>query len=116
MTQDVLFLASTDATRRAAAQFFRDHDAALFERLARDETTLRFASVLTRVCAADQRADIAAYITAKFGHLPGAALLVKQRLEAMDQCIARRALLEPELRAWLTPGARTPAARGPSSS
>lgn len=116
VTQEVLFLASTDATRRAAAQFFRDHDAALFERLSRDENTLQLAAVLTRVCAAGQRDEIAAYLTAKFGRLPGAALLVKQRLEALDQCIARRALLEPELRAWLTPGARTPAARGPSSS
>jgi len=27
--------------------------------------------------------------------------VVKQNIEAMDQCIARRKLLEPEIRAWL---------------
>jgi hypothetical protein len=36
--------------------------------------------------------------------MPGGARTVQQAIEAMDQCIARRKLVEPEIRGWLGGG------------
>src|SRR6185436_27249 len=85
-------------------QFFRDHQDAILARVPKAETTSPLAgmsSLFTGTCRADQRAAVTDYVTRTFGSLPGGTRVVQQNLEAMDQCIARRALLEPELRAWL---------------
>jgi hypothetical protein len=36
-----------------------------------------------------------------FGKIPNATTLLAQRIEAIDQCIAQRALVEPSMREWL---------------
>jgi hypothetical protein len=46
-------------------------------------------------------------VTTTFGKLPGGARNVKQAIEGMDQCIAKRKVLEPEVKAWLQ-GLRLP--------
>ena len=40
-------------------------------------------------------------VHAAFDSFPGAARPIAQAIEGMDQCIARRAIFVPELRAWL---------------
>jgi len=37
----------------------------------------------------------------RFGAMPGSANALAQDLGEMDQCIARRQVLEPALRGWL---------------
>jgi alanyl aminopeptidase len=112
-TMDMLDAASLPANRLVAQQFFREHQDSILARLPKDETTeplAGYARVFTSTCKADQREAIAAYVLRTFGKLPGGELVVKQELEEMDQCIARRAVLEPELRAWLG-GLRIPKPR-----
>jgi alanyl aminopeptidase len=57
---------------------------------------------ITAACDPARRDEIATYVTAHFASLPAADRLVKQAIEQMDDCIARRKLLEPALRLWLT--------------
>jgi cytosol alanyl aminopeptidase len=86
-------------------QFFRDHQAEIMKRLPRDGTSGPFARIsglFTGTCDAAQRAAITEYVKATFGSLPGGTRIITQNLEQMDQCIARRQLLEPEIRAWLS--------------
>lgn len=59
-------------------------------------------ALFTATCRADQRDAVATYVKQTFGSLPGGGRTVAQNLEQMDQCIARRAKLEPEIRGWLT--------------
>ena len=92
---------STDALRVNAQQFFRDHADEIVRRMPRDEVA-GLSGVFTETCKAERRDEIIAYVTRMFGKLPGGAHQVKERIEAMDQCIARRKILEPEVRGWLT--------------
>jgi hypothetical protein len=57
---------------------------------------------ITSACDPARRDEIATYVTSHFASLPAAARPVKQAIEMMDHCIARKKLLEPALRAWLT--------------
>jgi hypothetical protein len=61
----------------------------------------RMAFVFTGSCDAKRRDDIADFVTKHFAVLPGGEHDVKEAIEGMDQCIAMRASLEPEIRAWL---------------
>ncbi|HWU89492.1 MAG TPA: ERAP1-like C-terminal domain-containing protein, partial [Kofleriaceae bacterium] len=106
----MLFGGTTDANLAVAQQFFRDHKDALVKRLPSAETTnplARLSRLFTATCRADQRDAVADYVTKTFASLPGGARIVRQAIEAMDQCIASRALLEPDLKAWLE-GLRVP--------
>jgi cytosol alanyl aminopeptidase len=53
-------------------------------------------------CDPARRDEITTFVTTHFSALPSAARPIKQFLEQMDDCIARKKLLEPTLRAWLT--------------
>jgi alanyl aminopeptidase len=91
-----------------AQAFFREHQAEIMKSLPQDGTSGSFArlsGLFTQTCDADQREAIAEYVKKTFGDMPGAKRIITQNLEAMDQCIERRKLVEPEIRAWLT-GAR----------
>ena len=95
---------STESTREVAKQFVRDHKDAIMARIPNAQVQgplARYAYVFTSTCKADQRDAIADYVTKTFAPMAGGARVVKQAIEAMDQCIARRKLLEPEVRAWL---------------
>jgi hypothetical protein len=95
-----------EAAGLAVAQaFFRDHQAAIMKTMPQDGTSgpfARLSALFTETCQADQREAVTAYVKRTFAALPGGGRTVAQNLEQMDQCIARRALLEPEIRAWLT--------------
>jgi hypothetical protein len=80
------------------------------KRLPKDETAspiAGMAGLFTATCKASEREAMVDYVTKHFLPLPGGPRVVKQKIEAMDQCIANRAKLEPELRAWLG-GVRLP--------
>ena len=82
-------------------EFFRDNQAALQARL--PDAALApadVASILVGCDAATRDRDVA-YVRATFGDVPGGAPAVAQTIERADQCIARRAALEPGLRRWL---------------
>jgi alanyl aminopeptidase len=88
-----------------AQQFFREHQAAIMKSMPQDGTSgpfARLSALFTETCQADQRQAVTDYVKQTFAKLPGGGRTVAQNLEQMDQCIARRALLEPEIRAWLT--------------
>jgi alanyl aminopeptidase len=85
--------------------FFREHQAAIMKTMPRDGTAgpfARLSGLFTQTCDPDQRDAVTAYVKKTFAILPGGARIVAQNLEQMDQCIARRKQLEPEIRAWLT--------------
>jgi hypothetical protein len=106
----MLFGGRSPANLAVSQQFFRDHAAAIMKRAPSSETTsplARMSYLFTATCRADQRDAIADYVKATFEALPGGPRVTRQNIESMDQCIASRALLEPELRAWLE-GLRPP--------
>jgi alanyl aminopeptidase len=106
-TQFMLFAANREANHVVAQQFVRDNRDALMKRLPSDGTVTGqawLAFVMTAACSPDRRDETVEYVTTNFAKLPGGARTVQQAVEAMDQCIARRKLIEPELRDWLGGG------------
>jgi cytosol alanyl aminopeptidase len=102
-----------DANLTVAQTFFRDHQAEIMKSMPQDGTSGPFARIsglFTASCRAEQRDAITAYVTQEFAVMPGGKRTVAQNLEQMEQCIERRAILEPEIRAWLT-GAKPPATK-----
>ena len=103
-TERMLFETSTEATRAIAEQFFRAHEAELANRMPQDEVAgglVGVSRLFTSACDEARRDEIADYVTKHFGALPGGDRVVKQELERMNQCIASRKVLEPQLRGWL---------------
>lgn len=103
---------TSEATRKVAERFVRARTDKLLERMPKESVT--GASVLTSLftasCDPAQRDEALAFVTANFGKLPGGERVTKQAFEAMDQCIASRKVIEPELRAFLT-GVKLPKAK-----
>ncbi|MDQ3366163.1 MAG: ERAP1-like C-terminal domain-containing protein [Myxococcota bacterium] len=100
----LLWGGSNDATRALSRRFFREHKDAILARVPKAETTSPLAGLawlFTTTCRAEQRDAIADYVTKTFGGMAGGARVVQQAIEGMDQCIAKRKLLDGELRAWL---------------
>ena len=103
-TQGILTAAIFEPNRAVAQRFFQDHKDAILARVPSDGTASGqawLAAVFTSSCSAERRDELAAYVTATFSRLQGGARVVDQAIEAMDQCIARRALVEPAIRGWL---------------
>jgi alanyl aminopeptidase len=103
-TQRLLDLGDDERNRVVAQRFFQDHKDAILARVPADSPTrgpASFATLFTASCSAARRGEIADYVTATFASLPGGARIVAQALEGMDQCIARRAVMEPAIRSWL---------------
>jgi hypothetical protein len=114
-TQFMLFGAGHEASRITARKFFMAHADEILKRIPSDGATggntwLTF--VFTSSCSPEHRDEIADYVTKTFGQRQGGERIVRQGIERMDQCIARRKLMEPELRSWLggTGGARASSA------
>jgi hypothetical protein len=104
-SQTLLFLGSNEANRAAGRKFFRDHERAILARLPRSGAAANisgFSYLFTATCKADERDAVVDYVTKTFGHLEGGSRTVKQAIESMDQCIARRKILEPEVKGWLS--------------
>jgi alanyl aminopeptidase len=107
-TQWLLFLSRDEPNRVAAQQFFQAHMEDLLKRIPSEGTAsgqANFAFIFTASCSAARRDEIARYVTETFSRMDGGARVVQQAIEAMDQCIAQRALIEPEIRTWLGPAA-----------
>jgi alanyl aminopeptidase len=62
---------------------------------------LGLSRVFVATCDASSRDDVVAFLNAHFATIPSGARPVKQLIEGLDHCIARRQLLEPSVRAWL---------------
>ncbi|MFN0251434.1 MAG: M1 family metallopeptidase [Kofleriaceae bacterium] len=100
----MLWKTTTEANRATAQAFFKAHDADIIKRLPVDGATFSvgsLGSLFTKTCKADQREAVVAYVTKTFGKYPGAERVLRQSIEDMDQCIAKRAVIEPQLVAWL---------------
>jgi alanyl aminopeptidase len=103
-TMWMLFGAENDATRAVAQQFYRTHEAELLKRMPQDETAGPIAGmawVFAGSCDASKRDEAADFMTKHFASMPGGEREVKQAIEGMDQCIASRKALEPQVRGWL---------------
>jgi cytosol alanyl aminopeptidase len=97
--------AEGEAHLAVAQAFFREHQAEIMGTMPQDGTAgpfARLSGLFTATCRADQRDAVADYVQNTFTKLPGGKRIIAQNLEQMDQCIARRQQLEPEIRAWLT--------------
>ena len=104
-TMWMLLGTSTEATRKVAERFARTHKAKLLERMPKDAVTGVagvISTLFTASCDETQRADAYRFVTESLSKLPGADRTIRQSFEAMDQCIASRKVLEPELRAFLS--------------
>jgi hypothetical protein len=104
-TMAMLVQTSTEATRAIAERFLRDHEATLLARMPRDSVTGLsgwFASVLTASCDRSKRDEANRYALDHYASLPGGQAMIVQQFEEMDQCIARRELLAPQIRGWLS--------------
>ncbi|MBA3463790.1 MAG: M1 family metallopeptidase [Deltaproteobacteria bacterium] len=114
-TISLLWGGSMDQGRAVARRFFKDNQAAILSRLPQDAVTspiAYYAYLFTNACRADQRDEITAYVRKEFTSLPGGKRVVDQAIERMNQCIAKRTVLEPEIRGWLT-GVKIPKANAP---
>ncbi|HEX3758695.1 MAG TPA: M1 family metallopeptidase, partial [Kofleriaceae bacterium] len=106
--------AEGEAHLAVAQAFFRDHQAEIMSTMPQDGTAgpfARLSGLFTATCRADQRAAVTEYVQQTFAKLPGGKRILAQNLEQMDQCIARREQLDPEIRAWLTGARAKPPAR-----
>jgi hypothetical protein len=100
----MLLGASTEATRKVAERFVRVHKDELLARFPNDAVTGMIGlltSLFAGSCDETLREETRAYVTASFSKVVGGERVINQAFEAMDQCIASRKLLEPELRAFL---------------
>ncbi|MCX5747013.1 MAG: M1 family metallopeptidase [Proteobacteria bacterium] len=114
-TSWLLWGVASEANRVVAQEFFKAHQAAILARIPPDGTASSaagIAEVFTASCDPTRRDAIVAYVTATFVKLPGGERTVQQAIDAMDQCIASRALVLPELRGWLT-GVKIPKPSAP---
>jgi len=103
-TMGLLYAGADDATRANIQKFYDTHRVAILARFPKDSTTISVAElswIFTSACKAETREAVVTRVTTEFAALPGGAHVVAQGIEAMDQCIAQKKLLEPEIKAWL---------------
>jgi alanyl aminopeptidase len=89
--------------RTQVEQFVRAHLDELRKRSPTEGVTsgsTEYGGFFTNACDPARRDEIAAYVTETFGKAPGAEREVAQSIEGMDQCIARKAQLRPQVEAW----------------
>lgn len=97
----ILLAADGAAQRESMRGFFRDHQAEFLTRFPASFATSTNLLPSLVGCDAATRDRDAAYLRSTFGAHPNAGPVLEQAIERMDQCIARRAALEPGLRRWL---------------
>lgn len=102
-TQSIVFGATTPPTRALAENFYRAHEAEWDQRLPADASrpSSAIAQLLVSACDAKRRDEIATFLKQFFSSRSGGEQLARQSIERLDQCIASRQMLEPEIRAWL---------------
>jgi len=62
--------------------------------------TTTYVGYFTNACDPARRDEVAGFVTGTFGKLPGAEREIAQAIEGMDQCIAWKAKLRPQVEAW----------------
>ncbi len=103
-TSGMLYSGFDDETRANAQAFYDTNRVKILDRFPKDATTSPVAKlswIFTSTCKAEQRDAIVARVTREFAPYPGGKHVVAESVEAMDQCIAQKKLLEPEIKAWL---------------
>jgi cytosol alanyl aminopeptidase len=101
----LLYGTSTEATRAVADRFVRKNEAKLLARLPTDSVTGLsgdFSGVLAASCDKAKRDEAKKYAIEHYGKMPGGVQVIEQVFEGMDQCIATRELIAPQLRGWLS--------------
>jgi alanyl aminopeptidase len=109
-TEQLFGSGATEANRDAGRAFFAKHADKILARIPPDGTAGQvsgFAWLFTGSCKAGRRDEIVAYVKKTFEPLPGGVRTVKQAIESMDTCIAKRKVVDGEVRAWLS-GLRIP--------
>jgi hypothetical protein len=96
----------SDETQRVVIErWLRAHLAELEKRLPAEGDPLPELSLIgafTGGCSDATRDEAAAFVTAHFAKLAGGERPVKLAIEGLDLCIAKRKLVEPGMRAWLS--------------
>ncbi len=108
----LLYGTSTEATRAIAERFLRKNEAKLLARLPVDSVTGLsggFSGLLAASCDKTKRDEAKKYALEHYGKMPGGVQVIEQVFEGMDQCIATRELIGPQLRGWLS-GVKIPRA------
>jgi hypothetical protein len=101
----MLLYPATDTTREVARRFVRVNEKAILARMPKEVVTGAahlLVGVFTNACNAATREETAKYVTDHYGSLGGAKRIIEQKLEELDQCIAKRKLVETELRGFLS--------------
>jgi len=104
-TQRLLRSGSTEANRDAGRAFFVANTATILARIPPDGTAgqvSELAWLFAGSCKAAQRDEVVAYVKRTFEHLTGGPRNVAQAIESLDTCIAKRGVVEAEVRAWLS--------------
>jgi alanyl aminopeptidase len=89
--------------RTTVEAFIREHLDELWKRSPTEGVTsgsTEYAGYFTNACDPARRDEIAAFVKERFGKLPGADRELAQRIEGMDQCIAFKARMRPQVEAW----------------
>lgn len=97
-----LYSARPGAAAREAVQWFQANAVAVLARFPKDDTFAPFLLYAFEVCDAERRDAVVAFMTEHFGKMTSAGKVLRQRIEAIDQCIAQQKIVEPSLRAWIT--------------
>ena len=100
----ILFGSTSEATRALAEAFYREHATEIDKRMPKDEVTgglVQLMGLFTGACAPARRDAIVAEIQKRFDGQPGAPRVIAQMTERLDQCIANKLALAPEVRGWL---------------
>ena len=101
----VLSAGDVEAQRDSEA-YIRAHFDELVKRFPSAESedfplALRLLAPFEASCEPSRRDDVAAYLHDHFSSMASAERPVKQAIESLDACIARRKRIEPAVRAWL---------------
>ncbi len=100
----ILFGSTSEATRALAEAFYREHAAEIDKRMPKDEVTgglVELMGLFTGACEPARRDAIVTEIKSRFDGQPGAPRVIAQMTERLDQCIANKLALAPEVRGWL---------------
>ncbi len=100
----MLFGGRDRAAQDVSRTFFREHQVAILARIPHEDTTgsaTALAGVFASVCDPARRDEAVKTIHAMFDAFPGSARPLAQEEEGLDQCIARRAISLPQVRAWV---------------
>jgi alanyl aminopeptidase len=96
-------LGSHRETRRLAFDFLKSHYDALAGRLPKGtfSPTAYFPWVAAGLCTSDARQEIEAFFEPRAAAVEGGPRVLKQALESVDQCLARRKAQQPSVAAFL---------------